>query len=283
MILFLKGARFTIPAFSTPKYFRGIMKTIVSVFALMMMSFSGIMAQRTSTQTVGKPKVLIDYRLGQKSTTLSIPPATQKMVLSKVFRSYLTDESKCSRNFEPSGNDWLKSARDAGQFAPGIVDMATGSFTAPNRTETAYVISVNECNASHADAYGSKRVAIFAGQELMADVDANFKSSVVRNTDLDGDGINELLMGSSDMSQGTLTEMAALVEFRNGRLRVIDDLGTVSEDSCASELPGSTSRASVVSIPPAAPGTMPKLKMDNYQSGCRKGSRWRYVSSGKLE
>ncbi len=258
------------------------MKTVASIVAMVVMSFAGIMAQRQPTKPKPK-KVLVDFRLDQSSTTLAIPPATQKLVLSKVFRKYLTDESKCSRDFESSGDDLLKSARDAGQFAPEIVDMATGSFTAAKRIETAYVISVGECNASHADAYGSKRVAIFAGNQLIADVDANYKSSVVRKTDLDGDGINELLLGSTDMSQGTLTEMVALVDFKNGQVRVIDDLGTVSEDSCASELPGSTSRASVISISEAAPGTMPKLRLDNYQSGCRKGSRWRFVSTGKLE
>jgi hypothetical protein len=245
-------------------------------------SFSGIVAQQRSTSPKKPKRVLVDFRLAQNTTTRSISPATQKLVLSKVFPRYLTDDSKCSRDFEPSGNDRLKSARDAGQFVPSIVDITTGSFTAPNRTETAYVISVSECQASHAEAYGSKRVAIFAGQELIADVDSDFKSHVVRKTDLDGNGVNELLLGSSDISQGTVTEMVALVDFQNGRMRVIDDLGTVVEDSCESELPGSTSRASVISISEAPPGTMPGLRMDNYEASCRKAKRWRLVSTGKI-
>ena len=260
------------------------MKTVASILAVVVIGCSGTLAQERPTKPISKPtKVLVDFRLDQTSRTLSIPAATQNLVLSKVFRKYLTDQSKCSRDFESTSDDLLKSARDAGQFAPAIVDMATGSFTAANRMETAYVISVNECHASHADAYGSKRVAIFAGDQLIADVDANYKNNVVRKTDLDEDGINELLMGSTDMSQGTLTEMVALVDFKNGQVRVIDDLGTVSEDSCASELPGSISRASVVSISDAPPGAMPKLRMDNYEANCRRGRRWRLVSTGKLE
>lgn len=259
------------------------MITAASILTIMVIGLLGVPSQRQSTPTRKPKRVLVDFRLGQNGTTPSIAPATQKLVLSKVFPKYLTDDSKCSRDFEPRGDDRLKSARDAGQFAPSIVDVATGSFTAPNRTETAYVISVNECNASHADAYGSKRVAIFNGQELVADVDSDFKSHVVRKTDLDGNGINELLLGSSDISQGTVTEMVSLVDFQNGRKRIIDDLGTVSEDSCASGLPGSSSRASVISISDAPPGTMPGLRMDNYQASCRKGKRWRFVSTGKLE
>ena len=65
------------------------------------------------------------------------------------------------------------------------VDMAQGSFTGRACQETAYVISVSECNASHAQNFGTKRVAIFAGQRLVADMDVNFKSGIVRKTDLE--------------------------------------------------------------------------------------------------
>ena len=83
---------------------------------------------------------------------------------------------------------------------------------------------------------------------MVADVDADFASNIVRKTDLNSDGINELLMTTGDMAQGTLTEMATLVSFQNGRRRVVQDFGSVVEDSCASEMPGATSDASVLYI-----------------------------------
>jgi hypothetical protein len=144
------------------------------------------------------------------------------------------------------------------------------------------VISVSECNASHADNFGTKRVAIFAGQQLVADVDADFASSIVRKTDLDSDGIDELLMTTGDMSQGTLIEMATLVSFQNGRRKVIQDFGSVVEDSCASEMEGATSDASVIYISDVVPGNMPKLTQENYSASCRgKTKRWKLVSRGK--
>jgi hypothetical protein len=176
----------------------------------------------------------------------------------------------------------LKAARNAGQIVPAIVDVASGSFTAPGRPETAYVISVSECNASHADNFGSKRVAIFSGEQLVADVDVDFRSSIVRKTDLNGDGVDELLMASGDTNQGTITEMAALLDFQGGRLRVIEDFGTVTEDSCASGLPGSSSKASVLSMSDIVPGKMPRLRIDNYVASCRKSKRWRFLSTGKM-
>ncbi len=160
--------------------------------------------------------------------------------------------------------------------------MATGSFTAAGRQEIAYVISVSECNASHADNFGTKRVAIFSGQQLIADVDTDFRINIVRKTDLNGDGIDELLMTSGEINQGIIVEMATLLEFQNGLLRIIQDFGTVVEDSCASEIPGSSSKASVLYTSDVVPGNMPRLRMDNYVASCRKAKRWRFLSTGKM-
>lgn len=229
-------------------------------------------------------QLLIDFRANHDSSPAKIAPATERMVLSKVFRKYLKDANQCKSGFDASdGADPLAAARKAGQMVPSIVDMESGSFTAAGQTQTAYVIDVSECNASHADNFGTKRVAIFSGQQLVADFDADFMREIVRKTDLNGDGINELLMISGDMAQGTLTEMATLVSFENGRRRVIQDFGTVVEDSCASGSPGSTSKASVLYTPAFAPGLMPKLIQNNYVASCRNAKRWRFVSTGLMQ
>jgi hypothetical protein len=228
-------------------------------------------------------QVLLDFRIDRKLNDVRIPAATQRSVLSKVFRRYLTDSNRCNSEIDTSrGTDPLAEARKAGQMVPSIIDMTTGSFTAANQTQTLYVISVSECNASHADNFGTKRVAIFSGQQLVADVDADFASSIVRKTDLNSDGIDELLMTTGDMSMGTLTEMATLTSFQGGRRRVIQDFGAVVEDSCAAEMPGSTSDASVIYISDVVPGNMPKITQENYTSSCRgKARRWRLVSRGQ--
>jgi hypothetical protein len=228
-------------------------------------------------------QVLLDFRIDRKISEVRIAAATQRNVLTKVFRRYLTDSNRCNSEIDTSkGADPLAEARKAGQIVPSIVDMTTGSFTAPKQTQTLYVISVSECNASHADNFGTKRVAIFSGAQLVADVDADFASSIVRKTDLNSDGIDELLMTTGDMSQGTVTEMATLVSFQGGRRRVIQDFGSVVEDSCAAEMAGSTSDASVLYISDAVPGNMPKITQENYTSSCRgKTRKWRLVSRGK--
>src|SRR5574338_647942 len=231
------------------------MKTIILCLALISLA----VAQKPALQK--DRQVLFDFRVDDESTPVRIAPATQRMVLSRIFRKYLTDADRC--NFAAdAGEDYLAAARKAGQIVPSIADVEKGSFTAPGQTQTLYVIDVSECNASHADNFGTKRVAIFSGQQLVADVDADFARNVIKKTDLNSDGVDELLMTTGDMAQGTVVEMAGLLEFRNGRVRVIEDFGTVVEDSCASGMSGSSSKASVLSITDIEPGKMPKLRMD---------------------
>ena len=255
------------------------MKTI-----FLLLAFASYAAAQNTTPQKDR-EILLDFRVDRKIDDVRIPAATQRSVLSKMFRRYLTDSNRCNSEIDTSkGTDPLAEARKAGQIVPSIIDMATGSFTAAGQTQTLYVISVSECNASHADNFGSKRVAIFAGQQLLADVDADFTSNIVRKTDLNNDGINELLMTTGDMAQGTLIEMATLVSFQNGRRRVIQDFGAVVEDSCAAEMAGSTSDASVLYTSGGGLGDMPKITQENYSSSCRgKVRRWRLVSRGKRQ
>ena len=250
---------------------------------LLILSLLAIASVMSVAQKSTTPKeTLYDFRTNNKTTPVKITPATQKMVLSKVFRKYLSDSAKCNPQFEANGDNYLGAARKAGQIAPSIIDSTTGSFTAAGQTQTAYLISVSECGASHADNFGTDRVAIFAGQQLVADMDVDFRSSFARKTDLNGDGIDELLMTSGYMNQGTLTEGAALVTFQGGRLKVIQDFETVTEDSCGSGFPGSAAKASVISYGTTTSGNMPKLQQDNYASSCRNVKRWRFISSGKM-
>jgi len=84
-----------------------------------------------------------------------------------------------------------------------------------------------------------------------------------------------LLMMGGDMGQGELVQTAALLSFQNGRMRVIQDFGTVVDDTCATSMPGSSVKAAMLTYTNAAPGQMPKIKADNYVAGCTKVKRWR--------
>ena len=255
-----------------------MMKTIL----ILLVMVSPAVAQKPLLQK-GR-QVLLDFRSDHNYTAPKISAATERMVLSKMFRRYLKDPGQCNQNFDASNSsDYLAAARRAGEIVPSIFTVASGSFTAAGEQQTLYLISVSECNASHADAFGTKRVAIFSGQRLVADIDADFKSDIAIKTDLNSDGVDELLMTSVDTHQGTVEEMATLVTFQNGRRNVVHDFGLVIEDSCASLMRGSASKASVLYMTVDAPGTMPKFTVESYQAGCNKNRRWRLISRGPLQ
>jgi len=67
-------------------------------------------------------------------------PAARLPSLDAVFRGrYLTTEKQC-KGVGPS----LPSSRQAGDFTPSVFEQATGSFTAPRRTHTLYLINDGE-------------------------------------------------------------------------------------------------------------------------------------------
>lgn len=230
-------------------------------------------------------QVLHDFRKETPSESPKLSPAVEKKVLSAVFSSYLESEKGCKEVETPEDGDELEAARKAGLFVPAVSTMVTGSFTAAGERQTAYLILVGECNYTHATSFGSKRLAVFSGDKLVADADTNFRNGVLRISDLNNDGVNELLLGAFDMNQGIEVEVATLVEFSGGQLRVISDFGKTSENSCNSGISGSDMKASVISYAPATKGKMPEFRVDNYRAECAddlEKAKWTHLSTGAL-
>ena len=258
------------------------MKTLMAV-ALVAVALVAIAACSQVAAQVNREK-LFDFRTAARNNPPRITAAANKKILSAVFPKYLSDARYCREDVDTTGaDDYLAGMRKAGQIVPSVLDLATGSFTVAGEEQVAYVISVGECNASHADNFGSKRLAIFAGNRLVLNADLDFKSGILKKTDLDANGLNELLLLGGDMNQGILIETAALVTMRNRKVVVMQDFKKVFEDSCASLIRGSGIDASVIFLGPARSGQMPAQQVENYRAGCGRTKRWRFKSKGIME
>ena len=253
------------------------MKTLISIILLSIFACSQVAAQADREK-------LFDFRSETRNNPPRITAAANKKFLSAIFPKYLSDARYCNEDVDTSGaDDYLAAMRKAGQIVPAIIDLATGSFTAAGEDQMALIISVGECNASHADNFGSKRVAIFTGNRLVLDADLDFKSGILKKTDFDANGVAELLLLGGDMNQGILIETAALVTVRNRKVVVVQDFKKVFEDSCASLMRGSGIQASVIFLGAARSGQMPAFQVENYRAGCGRTKRWRFMSKGIME
>ena len=262
-------------------------KIIIMIAAVAIAAASSLAAWQMRGQQGSRPgqQVLYDFRNEARNRPPNPTPAIEQKILGTVFTSYLKRSEDCKQDEEaPVSDDYLARARKAGQFVPGVVAAAEGSFTVAGERQTAYIISVGECNAAHSDNYGTKRIAIFSGQKLVAEADTEFKSSILRTTDLDQNGVNELLLVGGDMNQGYEIRVASLVEFQDGRLRVVKDFGKTHEDACAA-MSDHYITASVIHHTQAAKDKMPEFHVDNYRARCLpsgKPAKWSFLSSGEM-
>jgi hypothetical protein len=168
-----------------------------------------------------------------------------------------------------------------------ITGVAPGAFTATGLQQTAYLIDTRSGNA--ADNFGPKYLAIFSGETYVADFPVQNLSFIVQSSDLNHDGINELLLGYSSTQQGGIQEGTRLAQVSQGKLKILRDFGMTYRSTCGGE--GGSDKgidASVIYFAPAAPNQIPEFRVDNYRAVCpAEGSeltlaQWKYVSTGKL-
>jgi hypothetical protein len=94
----------------------------------------------------------------------------------------------------------LKAERAAGQIVPALEAVVSGSFTYPRGSETAYVVRVGECLPVTRNYFGTYRLIVFSGDRLAANVEVQ-ANHLLTIADIKGDGVDELLMGSSSFGR----------------------------------------------------------------------------------
>jgi serine/threonine protein kinase len=246
----------------------------------------------------GAKDVFYDWRKTESFKPATVDKELEKRIIEAVTKAHHEKPPPMTPTQQPSPQGSPQTGENQNQeerpwFLPDemasavITGVSTGSFTAAGLEQTAYLIDTR--SGSHADNFGPKYLAIFNGETYVADFAVTNLSLILQASDLNRDGINELLLGYSYTQTGELQEWAKLVQVSQGKLRIIRDFGTTYRSTCGSENANDKGiDSSVVFYAPAPANQMPDFRVDNYRATCpAEGTeiaqeQWKYTSTGKL-
>jgi len=114
-----------------------------------------------------------------------------------------------------------------------ISSKETGAFTAANQNQTAYLIRPDVSSIAQDPTNPAKSVlAIFAGEKLVSKFDAGNYFYIAAKTDVNRDGVNELLLTGNNLQMGIETRWAKLINLNGGKLQAVKDFKTVYTNTC---------------------------------------------------
>lgn len=212
---------------------------------------------------------LLDYRkdLNDRQPA-TIAAKTEEWVLSKVVKK---SDRACS-----------------GNLTPAVIDSMPGAFTTAKTDQIAYLVDIGD--ACHPRLQGTKRLAIFAGEQLITSKEVHhIISSIKRTTDIDGDGTQEVVLQGTSLGQGYLGFYAELVQAKVEGITVLAEFKRVYANNFGTLEPKFWQEASVISLQRNPDGQV-VFKRENYLASCEKvGTErrdptcrsYQFVSSGE--
>jgi hypothetical protein len=212
----------------------------------------------------GQKQLLFDFRTEPFSGE-KVPPDLQKKIFDKIFPKYLISDDGCPKEFLSKN---LEQKRQAGLMVPGIVSEVKGSFTGTGLDQTAYLVWVNECDASHAEDFGSKRLVILSGDQVVLNAQTD-AASILKTLDLNQDGINEFLLTRGWSGQGLILQYANVVQVQGAALKTLKDFKMVAVDSCLADH-NKLVRASALYATVSGKGQSPQFSQESFQATCTK-------------
>ncbi len=215
------------------------------------------------TSSLNKP-VLFDFRDVSQQPEPSVPPSEAgQRVFAALFPRYMPQSRRC----KPGSSHGVSNA------APRLLASADGAFTAAGLSQTAYLVHPGGCEDDQ-ESFGESRLAIFSGDRVLT-VARVSATDLLKITDLDGNGINEVLLANRSSGAGETIVTAHLLEFEKETFRVAENFGRVRQEACA---PGADERgitAAVLFYLPVAkakyagePTKMPRFTAELYRSAC---------------
>jgi len=207
-------------------------------------------------------KLLFDFRAPQGNPAPALSPEARRNLLSAVFPRYLGSETECKVDLPPT-EAALEAARSSGQFVPELVSRAAGSFTRTGARQMVYLIKVGECSAPARSYFGTYRLAVFENGRLIAAPEAR-GDNIALASDVDGDGIDEILVPGCGFSMGSVECSATLLSIAGGTLGTVRTFPEVYRDGCGYSREAGIS-ATVIRY---SPGRPPQFFEHEYEAAC---------------
>lgn len=164
---------------------------------------------------LAQSKILLDYRQERTYEEPKISPATERFIISQVVTK---NDKPCSGN----------------KLEPRVMDLAQGAFTAPRVQQVAYLVNLGD--NCHSRGYGTVRLAVASGNQVKTYGDVTGYSSIAEITDLNSDGIKEIILEGGWLGQGYTTTFAKLLEIKPKGILTIKDFEQVYEDNFGASL-----------------------------------------------
>jgi hypothetical protein len=166
-----------------------------------------------------------------------------------------------------------------------ITSRVNGAFTGPNANETLYYVGgcdegqgfVSTSNCAHASWWNAGKIAIYNGQTPVMKIDAPLGYIVAKVSDVNSDGINEILSLSGYSNSGATETGASLGQIKNGKYRNIYSITGYSDYCDGGESSKPVAKAAVVSYLPATNGKMPAFTEEYFQNQCRD-TPWKKIT-----
>jgi hypothetical protein len=159
--------------------------------------------------------------------------------------------------------------RGAGRGGTGsVLGHAKGAFTKAGVNEHLYLVDLTDYDsASHADWQGDELLVIVASGGVTT-VKVRGMTSIGRISDLNGDGVNELLLTGTFSHQGTSYSLAKLAYVSGGQVVTVRDFGEISMNSCGG-LPFATQESWIARIDVTLrPNDWPVFKVTKRSQPC---------------
>ncbi|HEV2763595.1 MAG TPA: hypothetical protein VGV38_11510 [Pyrinomonadaceae bacterium] len=157
---------------------------------------------------------------------------------------------------------------DSGRPRDRIYVAGHGAFTKADKSQTVYISLRDGPGASDPLSTAGTLLAVFEGERFVCKLDASGTDWASGPTDLDRDGLKELLLEGGALNMGTSVTRLRLVELKRCRLNVVHDFGEVLRHTCGTAGGGEIIAALVTFAPKEGGGGWPEFFREAYRAPC---------------